>query len=231
MHLTEKCLATAIVLAAFAAPASAAPYNWNGCYVGVSGGAGILSDAWTGASGGDLRGIGGLAGGQAGCNVQFDTLVAGIEGDLFWTGIQNSYTYNGGPTNNFNDTTKNPYDFDVAARFGLTFDRAFIYGKGGVVWGRFNFFETQNYGLPSTLTASSTLPGLLLGLGLEYGLTPHWTAKMEYDYLGFASTVVTQTCQGTGCTPPTSALQSYGATEQLFKLGINYKFGDFAAWR
>ncbi len=202
----------------------AATYSWTGCYAGVSGGAGMESDDWTGPSGFDLRGLGGLAGGQLGCNYQIGWLVAGIEGEGYWSSLQNSFGNNYGTANNYTYTTKNPYDFDVAARFGLAFDRAFFYGKGGVVFGRFDTSETGGeFAGPFAASASATMPGLLLGLGLEYALTPHWTAKMEYDFLGFSSTSATPTCQGAGCVD-LAFNESGGATEQVFKLGLNYKF-------
>jgi opacity protein-like surface antigen len=37
------------------------------------------------------------------------------------------------------------------------------------------------------LATSATLDGLLIGLGLEYAFFNNWTAKFEYDYLGFDS--------------------------------------------
>jgi len=204
----------------------AATYNWTGCYGGVSGGAGMESDWWTGTTGSDLRGLGGLAGGQLGCNYQMGWLVAGIEGEGYWSSLRNSFSEYSGPTSFETWTTRNPYNFDVAARFGLAFDRAFFYGKGGVVFGRFDFANTGVGTAPPgafAASGSATLPGLLLGLGLEYGLTPHWTAKMEYDFLGFSATTIGFTCVGAGCTTTAFNL-SPGATEQVFKLGLNYKF-------
>ena len=205
----------------------AATYSWTGCYVGVSGGAGIESDWWTGATGSDLRGLGGLAGGQLGCNYQMGWLVAGIEGEGYWSSLRNSFSQSSSPINFETWTTRNSYNADVAARFGLAFDRAFFYGKGGVVFGRFDFANTGAETVvpvgPFASSGSATLPGLLLGLGLEYGLTPRWTAKMEYDFLGFSASTTGFTCLGAGCATPTFNV-SPGATEQVFKLGLNYKF-------
>src|SRR2546429_6563124 len=64
----------------YAAPAPV--FSWTGCYVGVHGGAGVLLDQGF-ESGGVMRdrhGVGGLAGGQIGCNYQTGMLVLGIEG-------------------------------------------------------------------------------------------------------------------------------------------------------
>src|SRR5690348_10714955 len=91
-----------VVLAAFTAGSAAAadlavkagPYvapapvfSWTGCYIGVHAGAGVLLDQGFQDEGGvpaDRHGIGGLAGGQVGCNYQTGMLVLGIEGEGFW---------------------------------------------------------------------------------------------------------------------------------------------------
>ena len=79
-------------------PVAAAPvYSWTGCYVGVHAGAGVLLDQGfqsqvggvmliDGGSLADRHGVGGLAGGQIGCNYQTGMLVLGIEGEGFWSG-------------------------------------------------------------------------------------------------------------------------------------------------
>jgi opacity protein-like surface antigen len=56
-----------------------------------------------------------------------------------------------------------------------------------VVWGRFDFNTTDSHeGYPEyQYSASATLTGLLVGLGLEYAFMPNWTTKFEVDYLGF----------------------------------------------
>jgi hypothetical protein len=50
---------------------------------------------------------------------------------------------------------KNKWDYDVAARLGIAFDRALIYGKADG-----------------------------LGLGQEYAFTNNWTTKFEFPLLG-----------------------------------------------
>src|SRR6266850_165367 len=72
----------------YAAPAPV--FSWTGCYVGVHGGGGVLLDQGFQASAGfaDRHGVGGLAGGQIGCNYQTGMLVLGIEGEGFWSGMK-----------------------------------------------------------------------------------------------------------------------------------------------
>ncbi len=222
--------ATAVVVSSFSASAADLPapaplatpiYDWTGCYMGVQAGAGINYDTWT-----TEHGIGALAGGQLGCDYQTGMLVLGIQGEGFWSGMQSTYSDNDPSDSNYFETApaKNTWDADIAARFGLGFDRALLYGKVGAVVGHFNFSVQQgsNFGT-DTGTASSTLPGLLLGLGLEYALTTNWAVLFEYDYLGFPAKVLYVNNISSGVSEPYSA--SYGANENLFKLGVDYRFG------
>jgi outer membrane immunogenic protein len=71
--------------------APAPVFSWTGCYVGVHAGAGVLHDQGydpRNANPADRHGVGGLAGGQIGCNYQTGMLVLGIEGEGFWSGMK-----------------------------------------------------------------------------------------------------------------------------------------------
>ena len=70
--------------------------------------------------------------------------------------------------------------------------------------------------------ASTTLTrtGWTAGAGLEYALYQNWSAKLEYDYLGFGSQTLNL---------PTAAFPAYTSNATLnvqeVKAGINFKFG------
>jgi outer membrane immunogenic protein len=65
-----------------------------------------------------------------------------------------------------------------------------------------------------------------VGLGLEYAFFDNWTAKFEYDYLGYGAKNVSFTSSCGLCTPPTSThTQNVSADKHIFKVGLNYKFG------
>jgi outer membrane immunogenic protein len=215
-------------------PVKARPYaapipvfTWTGCYIGVHGGGGAMRDSWT-----EENGTGGLAGGQVGCNYQDGNWVFGVEGEGWWSGIRakSASLNNEGFGETF--TTKNKWDFSIAARAGIAFDRTLVYGKAGWVWGKFDLFENdpcQFCGgfLGFTDSASATLNGLLLGVGIEHAITNNWTIKAEYNYLRFGSKEFAFTgCDisttGTVCFPDGST--TYRADKQLFKIGVNYLF-------
>ena len=203
----KKALLTASALIACitASPSSAADFSgfkaplaapsgmsWTGCYVGAAGGGG---GGFNSVSGG--FDVGGLAGGQVGCNYQVNGFVAGIEGEGFWSGI-NSTTGNttnyldpttGAVTSTYAYQTYRKLDdlWDVAIRFGYTsFDRTLIYGKLGAVWGH----NTATYSDNSfdVTTWSWTAPGVLIGGGFEYAITNNWIARFETDLLFFRAT-------------------------------------------
>jgi opacity protein-like surface antigen len=112
-------------------------------------------------------------------------------------------------------------------RSGVTFDRAFVYGKLGAVWGKFDYDSLftstfQN----TTVTASATITGVLIGVGFEYALTDNWTTKFEYNYIDYGNKIVDFT--ETECIPGLCVTGTFRQTvkerKQLAKIGINYKF-------
>jgi outer membrane immunogenic protein len=197
-----------------------------------------------------LHGTGGLVGGQLGYNYQITNVVFGIEGEGYWSGMkgtldssQNLYSGSTLTETFFNhNQTENKYDFTIAGRMGIAFDRTLVYGKAGWAWGKFDAFSSNGINefapiftptsLLTTSTWGGTLNGPLFGLGIEYLLTNNWTVKLEYNYIAFGTrSFATTTCtSGTGS--PTTCVGNgqssgntpLGADKQLFKFGVNYKF-------
>lgn len=221
-----------------AMPYAAPPvFSWTGCYVGVHAGAGVMHDTWT-----DENGTGGLAGGQLGCNYQDGNWVFGAEGEGYWSGIKATDARSGSLSNLTQQfaigglttdtlTAKNKYDFSIAARAGIAFDRTLVYGKAGWVWGKFDFLSTESCcgstPVLSTSAASGTLDGLLLGAGIEHALTNNWTVKLEYNFLKYGSKELSFTSCSNSGGPTTCFADGTGtvhADKQIFKIGANYLF-------
>ena len=217
------CSAQAADLPRARAPAPVAPvayvppvYNWSGFYVGGNIGAGFADSSWTDPFTGahDTFNKGGfIGGGQVGANVQFNALVLGIEGDFDWTGLKASGHDSLGNTIG----TNTQWTSTVTGRVGAAFDRLLVYGKGGVAFAHDN--DSLNIG-GAAASASLTRTGWTAGAGLEYAFAPNWSAKIEYDYLGFGSETVNL---------PTAAFPTYSTGASLniqeVKAGINFKFG------
>ena len=192
-------------------------YNWSGFYVGGNLGAGFANSSWTDPFTGahdTFSKDGFIGGGQVGANWQINALVLGIEGDFDWTSLKGSGLDSRGNTIN----TDTQWTSTVTGRIGAAFDRLLVYGKGGVAFAHDN--DSLNDIVGNTASASVTRTGWTAGAGFEYAFAPNWSAKIEYDYLGFGNQTLNL---------PTPAFPAYSANASLnvqeVKAGINFKFG------
>ena len=201
------------------APVAYAPpvYNWSGFYIGGNVGGGFADSSWTDPFGGANNTFskdGFIGGGQIGANVQFNALVLGIEGDFDWTGLKGSGTDSADNTIN----TNTQWTSTVTGRVGGAFDRLLVYAKGGVAFA--NDESSLNDTSGGTASTSMTRTGWTAGAGIEYALAQNWTAKIEYDYLGFGSETLNL---GTAAFPAYNPSATLNVQE--VKAGINFKFG------
>jgi outer membrane immunogenic protein len=197
--------------------APAAIYNWSGFYIGGHAGGGFGDSSWTDPFSGTnntFNSMGFLGGAQVGANLQFNRLVLGIEGDFSWTDLK------GSGTDSIGDTigTNTNWTSTVTGRVGAAFDRLLVYGKGGVAFAQDQSSFTDTFANSASTTFMRT--GWTAGAGLEYGITKNWSAKIEYDYLGFGS-------QALNFTTPTTPLYTSSANlnVQEIKAGVNFRFG------
>jgi outer membrane immunogenic protein len=202
-----------------AAPVAYAPqvYNWSGFYVGghVGGGYGesSWSDPFTGGNN-NFNDWGFLGGAQVGANAQFNRLVLGLEGDFSWTNINNKGTDSAG--DGFNSNVE--WTSTVTGRVGAAFDRLLVYGKGGLALAQDQSTLTDFTG--TTAANSMMRTGWTAGAGLEYAIDQNWSAKVEYDYLGFGSQAMNFTTPALGTVTSNADLNV-----QEIKAGLNFRFG------
>jgi outer membrane immunogenic protein len=208
----------------------AAPvYNWTGCYIGAEGGGNWgranttnLTGAATGlplTAGYNLSG--GLAGGTIGCNYQTGHLVIGIEGDASWTNKSGSAN----DIAPFNLTTVNTLKerwFDtVRGRIGYAWDRVLVYATAGGAFAGTNLRVTDILG--NSAFDSQTRSGWTAGVGIEYAFLDNWSVKLEYLHADFGSKTYINPAQViNGATFNT---RSISLTDDLVRVGINYRFG------
>ena len=218
-------VATAADLPALRAPvapvasAPAAIYSWTGFYVGGQVGAGANRSSWSDPFGGGNNtftgGAGVLGGGLLGANYQWNALVLGVEGDFNWTGMNTNGTDIVGDTIG----TETQWTSTVAGRVGAAFNRLLVYGKGGAALARDRSTFTDLAG--NSASSAFTRTGWIAGIGLEYGISQDWSAKIEYDYLSFG----TQPLNFTTATP-TAYASSTTLNAQEIKAGVNLRFGS-----
>ena len=202
------------------APVAYAPqvYNWSGIYFGGHVGGGYSGSSWsdpiTGTGNDNFNSWGFLGGAQLGANYQVNRIVLGVEGDWSWTNINNKGTDSIGDALN----TNLQWTSTVTGRIGAAFDRFLVYGKGGLALAQDQSTLTDVLGNASSTSMLRT--GWTAGAGIEYALDDNWSAKIEYDYLGFGSQAMNFT------TPVVGTVSSNaGLNVQEIKAGLNFRFG------
>ena len=222
-----------------AAPAPVVPTaSWTGFYIGAHAGAGWGTKEQTISvdNGGppltlndSTHTVNGILGGiQVGYNWQpADRWVWGVEAQFSWADLEGNGSCGIIAINNCR--TKADWLGTAAVRLGWTADKALIYVKGGGAWVH-DKYEIDAVGAPGTFGSSSeTRWGWMFGTGVEYAVTPNWSAKVEYNYLDFGTRTVFlpsdlgplgPVAAGTFNDPNVEIRQRI----HLIKLGVNYRF-------
>jgi outer membrane immunogenic protein len=189
--------------------------NWTGFYVGAHLGGAWSNANWTNPVSGlsdNLRKAGVFGGAQMGVNYQFDSIVFGVEGDFSGTSLKPSDADAAG----FAHSTSTNWTSTVTGRLGYVVNQALFFAKGGVAFADERDTVTSPLGVSSS-TGTTTQVGWTAGGGLEYALDRNWSAKIEYDYLGFGSRSV----------PATALVGAPGSVDlniQRVMAGLNYRF-------
>jgi outer membrane immunogenic protein len=216
-------------------PAMAPPvpyYDWSGFYVGVNvGGSWGHSSSTNTALDGTFVSSGSrndsavIGGGQIGYNFMMAPhFLLGVEADVQGSSSSATVTSPDG-SNSFASKLD---DFGtVRGRAGFTADNWLFYGTGGFAWSQGSVTRTQIAAVASVPpipapagtieTASNTRTGWAAGAGIEWGITPNWTARVEYLYLDLGSV--------TSVFPLSNRQQTTSANMSIARIGVNYKFG------
>ena len=211
-----------------APPMVQAVYDWSGFYIGINGGWAQTNDhRYDPVFGliGDLNPDGGTVGGQVGYRWQSGPWVFGLEAQGNWADLSGS-TVNllGLP----GDAVRSKMDaFGLfTGQVGYAWNNALLYVKGGaaVANQRFDIFDT----LGGFAQAERTRWGGVVGVGLEYGFAPNWTAGIEYDYIFRQSDdTVFSTPR---FAPAITTVTTHTSTDISMITGrISYKFGGYGA--
>ena len=196
-------------------------YNWTGIYVGGNAGyawgnqnpLGLIAPQFSQNNSFSLSG--GMLGGTVGGQVQVGHVVLGIEADGAWANITGSATANitALPGTSLNLHSSDQSFFTARSRVGYAIDNLLLYTTFGVA-----AFEGASRGtVLSGATACGSLslpncansqfrPGVTAGLGVEYGFTPNWSAKVEYLSAGAVAGASTDSLS-------------------IIRAGLNYRFG------
>jgi len=166
-------------------------YSWAGPYLG-----GNLGYEWGSVSNNATKPSGIAGGVQGGYNFQSGNWVFGVEGDLELTGASDTFA---------SWKFSNPWFGTVRGRAGYAFNNILFYGTGGLAFGE---LRAETFGL----SESQTNVGWTLGVGTEFGLSPNWSAKIEYLYVDLSESQFAITGVSNG--------YRFG----VIRAGVNYHF-------
>jgi outer membrane immunogenic protein len=88
----------------------------------------------------------------------------------------------------------------------------------------FNDFASYiNTGTSETGAVSQTRVGWTAGGGAEWAFSRNWSGKLEYLHVDLGS-IGNNTVFDTNLNPASFVVQSHKLTEEIVRLGLNYKF-------
>jgi outer membrane immunogenic protein len=216
-----------------APPPIVAAWSWSGFYVGAHVGAGwgtkeqtifsLIDEPVEPTFNDGTHTVNGILGGvQVGYNWQpVDRWVLGVEAQFSWADLEGKGSC--GVFGLDNCRTRADWLGTAVVRLGWTAGRALIYVKGGGAWIHDSYEIDFVEPAAGTLnTASQTRWGWMFGTGVEYALTANWSAKIEYNYLGFGTRTITlNNAAALLITDPIVPITQH---IHLIKLGVNYRF-------
>ncbi len=228
-------------------PAPTAAYDWTGFYVGGHIGYAAGASNWTGTSTGiatppvsgslDLfngfdafKGDGSyFEGFQAGYNFMTPSRwLLGVEADVsFPSTISGAATFSSAATGTASFAELVEFSGTLRGRVGYAPGHWLFYATGGLAWSYDQFTRTQVAGMPVGGTA---VPGQVedrfmvgrvgaaAGVGIEYALPSHWTARLEYLFTDYGNRSV-------GFPAGAQRFSSDLALSE-WRFGLNYRLND-----
>jgi len=210
-----------------------AMYDWSGFYIGANGGWGSSHKCWdfSNAAGafnvseGCHDATGGTAGGQVGYRFHSSSIVFGLEAQGNWANFRGSNQSIPFPAV-VNATRVDAFGL-FTGQIGYAWNNALLYLKGGAALtsDRYRGYLTAT-GTQISDTVSDTRWGGVIGLGLEYGFAPNWSAAIEYDHMFMQDRFITFTNNGTLAPAGTAyASDRIHQDVDLITARINYRWG------
>ncbi len=215
-----------------APPMVVAMYDWSGFYIGANGGYGSSRKCWdyrgtttapvVGGTEGCHDATGGVVGGQIGYNWQAGSWVFGLEAQGDWADLVGSNVSVLFPT----ATNRSKIDsFGLfTGRVGYAWNAAMLYVKGGAAVTH-DTYDYRATGAPVAFSSvSETRWGGTVGVGLEWGFAPSWSAAVEYDHLFMGNRNLTFAL-------PSTIVENVRQDVDLVTVRVNYRWGGPAVAR
>ena len=212
---------------------------------------GLTPDRYSGSPSLLTNAYGVLAGAHLGYNQQFDHWVAGLEGSvdvaditkrelLGWNNPKAPAAcpvvigllgpFGVGCGGSIDASISSNLQGALRARAGYAWNRLLVYGTGGLAAGSFDlqsniggqYAAARKFYFAAANDLSLWRLGWTAGAGVEYAITPHWSARAEYRYSDFGH--ITETPASFS----TAGLSYQGdrhVTQNQLQVGASYKFG------
>jgi outer membrane immunogenic protein len=215
--------AAVVALGCFVTGAAAAERPWAGFYLG-----GTLGHAWAHSehcdgstcSGGaptfpQANPSGVIGGVTAGYNYMFGSVLLGIEGDYTFANLKDSSPDTGTFGCRGECTTELDRFGTIRGRLGVVNNNMLLYATWGVALTRWS----ASIGAPTLQGGSDTQNSAVVGGGVEFLITPQWSAKFEYLRIFDGDRIVyaPSFCGSPGC-----SIKNEDA--DLVRVGVNYHF-------
>ena len=128
---------------------------------------------------------GGTAGGQIGYRWQTGAWVFGLEAQGNWADFNGSNVSLGSPAGSSPTLTKIDAFGLFTGQVGYAWNNALLYVKGGaaVTDNRYRTFVDADRRTRCRTGSDDTRWGGVVGVGVEYGFAPNWSAGVEYDHM------------------------------------------------
>ena len=214
-------------------------FTWTGCYLGGHvGGAFAHKDitdpvqlvqdsflfpgATTGVTTVNPSPSGAVIGGQIGCDYEFaSNFVIGVEGSASGSTMrssQNAVLPLGNPDIALVQANTD-FLVGLTGRIGYAFDTVLLYARGGAALAGDKFEVSGTFtGLPYDFTGLDNRYGWVVGGGVDWAFTPHWSVNFEYDYYQFGHGNVAMIDGINGF----SGLVDVRQNVQVAKVGVNF---------
>ncbi|MGB9115293.1 outer membrane protein [Bradyrhizobium sp.] len=223
-------------------PYVAPRFSWTSCYLGGHIGGGwaskdmtdpvfLVQDNLIGA--GTTTGIntvgtsptGVVIGGQIGCDYQFaSNVVVGIEGSASGSTMKGSKLASlvDSPPDVALVQANTDFLASVTGRIGYAFDNVLLYGRGGFAMAgdKYNVSggTVAGNGTPFDFLGVENRIGWVVGGGVDWAFSRHWSMNVEYDYYQFGTRSILMADQVSALTGLVDVKQNI----QVVKLGFNF---------
>jgi opacity protein-like surface antigen len=217
-------------------------FSWTSCYVGGHAGGGRGSKAMTDPvflveenliAPGTTTGVttvntsptGAVIGGEIGCDYQFSSnVVVGVEGTASGSTMRRSQIVSLHDSSPDTALVQANNDFlaSVTGRIGYAFDTVLVYGRGGfaIAGDKYNVSggSVAGNGTPFNFQGLDNRVGYVVGGGVDWAFSRHWSVNVEYDYYQFGHGNILMTDGISGLTGVVDVKQSV----QVVKVGFNF---------